>query len=189
MARFLFARTLMMFSALGFIGAASAAAGTRESVREVLQARHPIAMTAEDWRKLGADVEARLVEAAGDPSLTYGARERAMNALAALGGAQAKEFLRQTIGRARTPPELLSSAVVAYARGFGRSDAADVQSVSVPLLENPDWGVRLGAARALGEVGTKGAFDALRARQPRETHPAVQNALRAALSKAEIEKR
>jgi len=188
MAKPFFARTLLMFLALGVAGAGPATAGTRESVREILQARHAIPMTAEDWRKLGPDVDRHLIEAAGDSSLLYGARTRAMNGLAEIGGAPAKEFLRRTIGQPKVAPPLLSSAVIAYARGFSRSDPADVQAASVPLLENPDWGVRQGAVRALGELGTRAALDAIRQRQPRETHPAVQQAMRDTLAKAEIER-
>lgn len=188
MSKVSFARTLLMSLALGVAGAGQATAGTRESVREILQARHPIPMTADDWRKLGPDVDRHLIEAAGDASLLYGARTRAMNGLAEIGGGQAKEFLRRTIGQPKAAPQLLSSAVIAYAHGFSRSDPADVQAASLPLLDSPDWGVRQGAVRALGELGTKGAYDALRVRQPRETHPAVQQALRTALAKTETPK-
>lgn len=188
MAKVLFARTLLMGLVLGVAAPGLAAAGTRESVREILQARHAIPMTAQDWRKLGPDVDRHLIEAAGDPSLNYGARTRAMNGLAEIGGAPAKDFLRQTMGQAKVAPPLLSAAVIAYAHGFSRSDPADVQAASVPLLDNPDWGVRQGAVRALGELGTKGAFEAIRLRQPRETHPAVQEAMRATLAKAETPK-
>ena len=188
MARVSFVRILPVFLAFGLASAAPVAAGTRESVREILQARHPIPMAAADWRKLGADVDTWLVEAAGDASLNYGARERAMNGLAVLGGERAKAFLRRTIDQPKVAPQILYSAVIAYARGFAKSDPSDVQAASAPLLDNPDWGVRQGAVRALGELGTKGALDALRQRQPRETHPAVQQALRTELAKAGSEK-
>ena len=189
MARTLFARSVLMVAALGVVVAASVAAGTRESVREILRARHPIAMTAEDWRKLGDDVDRHLVEAAGDAGLRYAARERAMTALAAVGGPKAKEFLRATIERSKVAPEILSMAVYSYARGFAKSDPADVRIVSVPLLDHTDWGVRQGAVRALGELGTKEADEALRLQQTRETHPAVQRALRKALRQPETDRR
>lgn len=188
MARTSFARTAMTLSAFLIAGAGSAAAGTRESVQEILRARHPIAMTAADWRKLGDDVDRYLIEAADDSSMLYGARQRAMSGLAAIGGPRPKEFLRQVIERPRVAPELLSTAVQAYARGFAKSDPGDVRLVTVPLLAHTDWGVRQGAVRALGEVGTKEAFEALRALEKRERHPAVQQALRAALRESKSDK-
>ena len=57
------------------------------------------------------------------------------------------------------------------------------------LLDHPDWGVRQGAVLALGELGTKEADEALRLRQTRETHPAVQRALRKALRQPETDRR
>ena len=83
----------------GVAGVTPVLAGARESVREILSARHAISMTADDWRKLGADVDRHLIEAAGDAALNYGARQRAMSGLAVVGGPRAQEFLRVTIER------------------------------------------------------------------------------------------
>ena len=89
---------------------------------------------------------------------------------------------------ARVAPELLSTAVSEYARTFSKTDPTDVRIVTVPLLEHEDWTVRQGAVRALGELGSKEGFEAMRLRQTRETHPAVQSALRTALRPADTEK-
>jgi HEAT repeat protein len=182
-------RALLLLTFLGAFGAAPATAGTRESVRAILGAHDLMPLTAEGWRKLGDDVDRQLIEAASDSTLTYGARERAMTGLAVVGGPSAKEFLRRTIDRPKISPQLLSMAVESYGRGFGRTDPEGVSLVSLPLLENPDWGVRQSAVRALGEVGTKEALAALKGRQAKESHPAVQQALRTALAKADVEKR
>jgi hypothetical protein len=163
------------------LAAAPLRADTKQSVREILKARHFIAMSADDWRKLGDDVDTQLLEAAADGSLTYGARQRAISGLSVLGGPRERQFLRDTIERAQVAPELLSSAVQAYARAFAKTEPADVRRLTMPLLDHQDWTVRQGAVRALGEVGAKDAYDALRLRQGRETHPAVQDALRTAL--------
>ena len=189
MAKTLVARGALMMALFGTMAALPVSAGTRESVRAILSAHDYMPLTAEGWRKLGDDVDRILIEAAGDSSITYGARERAMTALAVIGGPSAKEFLRQTIERPKISPQLLSMAVESYGRGFGRTDPSDVSLLSLPLLENPDWGVRQSAVRALGDVGTKEAMVALKGHQARETHPAVQQSLRAALAKADTEKR
>ena len=182
-------KTLLIMAGFGVIGVTPLFAGTRESVREILGGRHPIPMTADQWLKLGVDVDLQLIEAASDVELRYGVRQRAMSGLAVLGGARAKEFLRQTIERGKLAPELLSSAVYSYARGFSATDPGDVRFVSVPLLDHVDWVVRQGAVRALAELGTKEAREALRDRLTRESHPAVQSALRKALGQSESQKR
>lgn len=188
MARVHFAKT-----ALGLLGwvatAAFAVAGTKESVREIIRARHPIPMTAEDWLKLGPDVDRHLIKAADDTALLYGARQRAISGLAVIGGPQAKAFLREMTGRSRLAPELRASALRAYAHGFSKTDPMDVQLVSVPMTNDPSWVVRLGAVRALDELGTKEALEALRSLEKEEKHPSVQIALRDALSPLKIEKR
>lgn len=189
MTRALFAKGVLLLALLGVIGARPAAAGTRESVRAILGAHDFIPLTRDGWLKLGDDVERHLIEAAGDTALTYGARERAMIALATVGGPAGKEFLRETITRPKITPQLLSMAVESYGRGFGRTDPSDVSLLSLPLLADADWGVRQSAVRALGEVGTREAVAALRAREGKETHPAVQQTLRATLKKADTEKR
>ena len=112
-----------------------------------------------------------------------------MTGLATIGGPSAREFLRQTIGRTKITPQLLSMALESYGRGFGKTDPADVSLVSLPLLANADWGVRQSAVRALGEVGTKEALAALKGRQAKESHPAVQRSLRDAIAKSDVEKR
>ncbi len=174
---------------VGMATAAFAIAGARESVWEIIRARHPISMTAEDWLKLGPDVDRYLIKAANDTSLLYGARQRAIDGLAVIGGPQAKAFLREMTGRRRLAPELRASALRAYSHGFASTDPVDVQLVSAPMVNDPSWVVRLGAVRALDELGTKEAFEALRAVEKQEDHPSVQLALRDALSRPKVDKR
>ena len=62
-------------------GVAWAAPASREAVRAVLRGHEDQRMTAEDWRRLGDGVDVLLVEAAADPRLVFGARQKALGAL------------------------------------------------------------------------------------------------------------
>lgn len=176
------------FAALGLAvalqaisGHALAAPASREAVRAVLRGHERVKMTEADWRRLGDDVDQRLMEAAADTTLVYGARQRALSALGIVGGAHAKEFLHQVLTRGAAAP-LLASAVHAYARGFGSVDRAEAQRLAVELLGHADWQVRRGAVRALGALGGDAPRQAILARESREKHPAVRSAIRAALA-------
>ena len=163
-------------------GVASAAPASRDRVRSVLRGHEQVRMTAADWRRLGDDVDVYLVEAAADAKLVFGARQRALGALGAVGGVRAEEFLHRFLTARDTPPPLLSTAIQAYARGFGKDEPEEAQRLGVALLGNADWQVRRGAARALGMLGGEPVRVALRAQQARETNPAVGSAIRSALS-------
>src|SRR5688500_14173688 len=137
--------TSTRFAALGLAvalqaisGQASAAPASREAVRTVLRGHERVKMTEADWRKLGDDVDLRLMEAAADTSLVFGARQRALSALGIVRGARAGEFLRQVLTRGSAAP-LLASAVHAYARGFGNENPAEAQRLAVELLGHADW--------------------------------------------------
>ena len=162
-------------------GQASAAPASREAVRAVLRGHEQVKMTEADWRKLGDDVDLRLMEAAADPALVYGARQRALSALGLVRGARAKEYLRQVLTRGTAAP-LLASAVHAYAHGFGKEEPAEAQRLAVDLLGHADWQVRRGAVRALGALDGDAPRQALSARESRESHPAVRTAIRTALA-------
>lgn len=188
MARMHFARAALGLL-VGMASTAFTAPGTKESVLEIIRAKHPIPMTADDWLKLGPDVDRHLINAANDASLLYGARQRAISGLAVIGGPGAKTVLREMTGRNRLAPELRASALRAYSHGFSKTDPRDVQLVSAPMINDPSWVVRLGAVRALSELGTKEALDALRALEKQEKHASVQLALRDALSPPKAGKR
>jgi HEAT repeat protein len=162
-------------------GVASAAPASRERVRSVLRGHERVHLTAADWRRLGDDVDVHLVEAAADRRLVFGARQRALSALGTVGGARAKEFLHRFLTARDVSAPLLSAAIQAYARGFGKDEPEEGLRLAVPLLGHADWQVRRGAVRALGALGGEGARVALRAQQSRETHPAVGSAIRSAL--------
>lgn len=165
----------------GLNGTASAAAASRDAVRSVLRAPEAPRMSAADWRRLGDDVDAQLVGAAGDAGLVFGARQRAIGALGLLGGTRAKAYLGAVLVKQDAPAPLLSSAVEAYARGFAKDDPKEAQRLAMTVLAHPDWQARRGAARAMGIIGGEDALTALRAQQARETHPAVRTAIETVL--------
>ncbi len=176
------------FVALGLVaallpaGIASAAPASRERVRTVLRGHEQVNMTAADWRRLGDDVDVRLAEAAADPALLFGARQKALSALGTVGGPKAEDFLHRFLTARESPATLLSAAIQAYARGFGKQAPDEAQRLGASLLTHADWQVRRGAVRALGTLGGEAARAALRAQQSRETHPAVRSAIGAALA-------
>jgi len=183
MARKWFA-VLGLMALLPASGVAWARPARREAVRAVLNARDAVPMTAEGWSRLGDDVDVYLVEAAGDATLRYAARQRAMSGLGSVRGERARTFLHEFVAGGAGAAPLLSSAVQAYAHGFGKEDAAEAQRLSGALLAHSDWQVRRGAVRALGELGTDEARAMLRLHESREAHPAVRIALRSALADA-----
>jgi hypothetical protein len=162
-------------------GIAAAAPASREAVRAALRAHEQSRMSADDWRGLGEDVDAQLIEAASDERLLFGARQRAMTALGSIGGPRAKAFLYGILTAPNAPAPLLSSAVQAYARGFGTAEPVEAQRLAVTVLGHPDWQARRGAARAMAVIGGPAARAALRERESRETHPAVRSAIESAL--------
>jgi hypothetical protein len=162
-------------------GLAAAAPASREAVRAALRAHEQSRMTADDWRRLGDDVDAQLIEAASDPALLFGARQRALAALGSVGGHRAKEFLSRFLSAGDSPAPLLSSAVQAYARGFAAAEPVEAQRLAVTVLGHPDWQARRGAVRAMAVIGGPAARAALRERESRETHPAVRSAIESAL--------
>jgi HEAT repeat protein len=163
-------------------GIASAAPASRERVRTVLRGHEEVRMTAADWRRLGDDVDVRLAEAAADPGLLFGARQKALSALGTVGGTRAEDFLHRFLTARETAAPLLSSAIQAYARGFGKDEPEEAQRLAAALLGHADWQVRRGAVSALSGLGGEAARASLRAQQPRETHPAVRSAIGAALA-------
>ena len=170
-----------VMTALQGPAAASAAPASREAVRAILRAPETKARTAADWRSLGDDVDAQLVEAAGDAQLVFGARQRAIGALGTLGGPRAKAYFDSVLVKADAPAPVLSSAVEAYARAFAKDEPVVAQQRAAAVLANPDWQARRGAAKAMGIIGGNSAVAALRAQKARETHPAVRSAIDSAL--------
>jgi HEAT repeat protein len=167
-------------------GVALAAPASREAVRSVLRGHSERSMTAADWQRLGDDVDVQLIDAASDAKLVFGARQRAVAALATVGGERAEQFLHRLLSARETPTQLLSTAVQAYARGFGKAKPEDAQRFAVALVGHADWQVRKGAVNALSGLGGEAARTALRAQQSRETHPAVGSAIRSALAQEPI---
>jgi HEAT repeat protein len=116
-----------------------------------------------DWWSLGGGVDEALIAIGSDAKSDVNLRGRAMAALGALGTANARRFIVQTIvakGDATDGNDrlLLRRAAVALGWMGGRETPAQL----APLLDHADPDVRLDAAIALGLTRLAGAADPLR---------------------------
>jgi len=149
-------------------GATVSAAEAREAVHGWLGAIHG-AVAPERFRALGPAGEDALVEfARTDPSPIR--RLRALDALAALGGARAEAVHREVLASAQTPVAVRRGAVRGLARLAGPSGAA---AALVPILEHDrDPAVRAAAADALARTAPASGCGPVRARARVDPEPA-----------------
>lgn len=144
--------------------AAAARGDVRDRVRSHLGAiDRPV--SAETWRALGPEAEPVLLEAAASDAELPTRRARALEGLAALGGARAEE-LHLRLARARAEPAVVRSSAV---RGLGRLlEPARLAREVRPLLQDESPRVRLASAEVLARRAPAEACGDVRAQAARE---------------------
>lgn len=150
--------------ALAAPGAGAPPPSVRDEVRSYLGAiDRPV--TAETWRALGPEAEPLLAEVAGAADEPPSRRARALEGLAARGGARAEAVHRRLALEARAPPLVRSAAV----RGLGALLAPAQAAVALrPLLGDPAPRVRQVAGEVLARRAPAEGCAAVRAQAARE---------------------
>jgi HEAT repeat protein len=136
----------------------------REQVRSHLGAiDRPV--STETWRALGPAAEPVLLEVAGSDRELPTRRARALEGLAALGGARA-EAVHLRLARASSEPPIVRSSAV---RGLGRLlEPARLARELRPLLQDESPRVRLASAEALARRAPAETCGDVRAQAARE---------------------
>lgn len=145
-------------------GAGAAPPSVRDEVRSHLGAiDRPV--TPETWRALGPEADAVLAEVAGSADEPPSRRARALEGLAARGGARA-EAVHQRLAREAGAPPLVRSAAV---RGLGQLLApAQVAAALRPLLADRTPRIRQVAGEVLARRAPAEGCAAVRAQAARE---------------------
>lgn len=161
---------------LGLLLSLPAAAGDlREPVMTLLSGMED-PPSADSLRALGDGVEAELLEICQDGEVSRSKRGRAVHALGWFPSDATRSYLDQMLGSG----DRLMSRKAAYALATGWGDDA------VPLLGralgSDDVQLRIASAKALGNIGSASAREALQARLADETNATVQSTIQSALA-------
>jgi HEAT repeat protein len=133
----------------------------------------------EDLDRLAAPAElnAAFIRLANDPAQSDIVRSNALTSLRFHPAPEGKAALEAALLAPGTPDATRRSAVKAYGAGW-KDEAIPVVA---QLLAHPDLHTRNAAARALGDVRTPAAQQALRARLPQEKEALVRATIEAGL--------
>lgn len=168
---------ILTLAAVGTVAAPVSATPPSKSELTQLLAGFEQAPAAADYRAWGPETLAILVELYDDPEAPAFVRLRAVAAAGHFSTASARSFLLR-VARARGQNDLLvREAVRSLGRAFGAASVADLR----PFLAHPAPAVREGAVRALAELRTPRAREALRARLPLEASAHITERIRATL--------
>ncbi len=158
----------------------SSAAPLRTRVEALLQ--DPDAFLREaDWRRLGPDALAVLVEVASDPNVPSAWRARAVASMGMVDHPEAVQRLHALLEDPGTHPTLRAHAAFALALRSG----PDSLSTLLPHLQDGQQQVREAVALAIGRLGSVEAQKALVERLPLEEDLLVREAIQQGLTLAE----
>lgn len=164
----------------------AAAGGSADALQELLRRDSSDRVTAAALRGLGATRVAgawdTLAGALARGTTSVRIRLAALQGMAALGDTRAVPLALEQASPGREP-QLRLEAIAVLGR-LGRGQGVVVSRLR-RLLGDADGGVRVAAARALVQLGEKGARDALRAAVAAENHPRHRRDLEAALEALE----
>ncbi len=133
----------------------------------------------EQWQALGPGALLVLRQLVSDPAEQTTLRLRAVEDMAFVDNPQTSEVLRGFATDANVISPLRKSAVMA----LSARDGTTATPVLSGLLGDNDADVRVGAARALGNVGGSDARTALQARLDNETDPKVREEIQKSLAR------
>ncbi len=148
----------------------------RAQVLDLLSAYETPAGAAE-WRALGASAGVELYAVAQDAGLSHTRRAGAVYALGFFPTEAHRAYLAGLATTDGADAMLRRKAVYALGAGWGDNAVPELSRA----LAAPDVQLRAAAARALGQVGTPGAQDALRARLAAESDTMVRTTVTTAL--------
>jgi hypothetical protein len=158
----------------------SSAAPLRTRVEALLQ--DPDAFLREaDWRRLGPDALAVLVEVASDPNVPSAWRARAVASMGMVDHPEAVQRLHSLLEDPGTHPTLRAHAAFALALRSG----PDSLSTLLPHLQDGQQQVREAVALAIGRLGSIEAQKALEERLPVEEDLLVRDAIQQGLTLVE----
>ncbi len=164
----------MLGLALGLLLAGPALAAELDSQLQDLLAKHDSAPTQAEFQALGEGVDAELLRLAQDPETRSSARARAILALGWYPSPQAQVFLTSTLAEGSGVDR--RKAAQALATGWGYSPALE------QALADQDVQLRMATIRALAQLDSPQAHQALQARVMTETDEDVQALLAESLT-------
>lgn len=167
-------------SALMSEPAASSAASLRARIEVLLQ--EPDAFPREaDWKRLGPDALAVLLEVAADPNVPSAWRARAVYSMGLIDHPEAVSRLHALLDDPGTHPTLRAHAAFALALRSGPESL----SALLPHLQDGQQQVREAVALAIGRLGSVEAQKALEERLPVEEDLLVRDAIQQGLTLVE----
>lgn len=167
-------------SALMSEPAPSTAAALRARVEALLQDEDVYQHEA-DWKPLGPDALAVLVQVAADPNVPSAWRARAVASMGFVENPEAVERLHALLDDPGTHPTLRANAAFALALRSG----PEALSALLPHLQDGQQQVREAVALAIGRLGSVEAQRALEERLPAEEDLLVRDAIQQGLTLVE----
>ena len=158
----------------------SSAAPLRTRVEALLQESDAFLREA-DWRRLGPDALAVLVEVASDPNVPSAWRARAVASMGLVAHPEAVSRLHALLDDPGTHPTLRAHAAFALALRSG----PEALSTLLPHLQDGQQQVREAVALAIGRLGSVEAQKALEERLPVEEDLLVRDAIQQGLTLVE----
>lgn len=176
----LVAGTAGVASALMSEPAPSSSAALRARVEALLQDPDPFPREA-DWKPLGPDALAVLLQVAADPKVPSAWRARAVTSMGLVDHPDAVEHLHALLDDPGTHPTLRAHAAFALALRSG----PEALSTLLPHLQDRQQQVREAVALAIGRLGSVEAQKALEERLPVEEDLLVRDAIQQGLTLVE----